>query len=196
MLPTRKLTAVALVLSLLVVSQSAFKCGGINKEKILPYAKETVSTLKDIRPILVAANYSVAKLDKAISAGDKLVAALESTGTGTGTKIELVASIINKVEDFAAETSLIKDPKTRTLILVGLAIADVALHRIADALAKDAESVPVTARRGAGVTRTSEQVILEFKVKLKYRCRDSVSGQFRKLQYCKENPATTQVERR
>lgn len=182
----RNYIAVAL-LAACITGSLGFAC---DKASALKNSRRVNSVLREVVPIFQANGLSTVRLQEAIVMSDRLIVALEA-GTG-GDAVSIVASLITAFNALVSEDVLkITDPRLKTLLLVSLAVANITLREIADALA---EQAPV--RVGAAGPSRDVLTIEAFRAQPKWRCRDSVSGQFRQMDYCKKNPATTQVETR
>lgn len=140
--------------------------------------------------------------EQVVGAGEEVITILDANGVNTdrakqftyygrqaliaikaddGTALGHVEQCITLLTAVANDAKVIKDRVKRTLALAILGIANRYLHNLADQLPK-------------GITTASARAVGNFAKQKKWRCRDSVSGQFRKMEYCKANPATTTVE--
>lgn len=179
-------TPVAPVIPLVALTSTVVITQGCDKESALKNSRRANSVLREVVPIFQANGLSTVRLQEAITLSDRLIVALETGGTGSD-PVALVSALISTFNALVSEDVLkIQNPQTKTIILVSLAIANIALREIANALAEEA---PPTAR-----SSRDANVIESFRASPKWRCRDSVSGQFRKMDYCKANPSTSTVE--
>ncbi len=105
--------------------------------------------------------------------------------------LSLTSSFITAFEGVIADTERISSPQTRTTILVDLSIVDLAIRYIADQLAKDVPRMSPGMRGAPGVSK-----LARYGAKKKWRCRNSQTGRFEKIDHCRQNPATSQVETR
>jgi hypothetical protein len=156
-------------------------------DSVAKLAGEVDEALGEVIPIFQANGLSVAKLQEARTYAAKVKSAFEA-GEITNA-VQFTSTLISFFQTIVAEASSIGNSTTRTIVLVGLAVGNIALKRLANKLADEAPVVrgPM---RGAGPVRTIE----EFRKKPNWRCRDSITGQFRKMEVCKANPSTTTVE--
>lgn len=173
----RRLTSIGLSLVLLYTTYG-FAC---SKASTLTWAQEAVSALHEAGPLLQSVGVPLDKLNVAISAGDRLVAALQDPAAGDPK--QLAGLLIHAFEDVVAQTNIIGDANRKTLILAILGIANIALHHIAD-------SIPPAAHTAAG------PVVLRFKAQPVWKCRDARSGHYQRMAYCKAHPDTSVVETR
>lgn len=194
---------VPLLLCSLVLSQ--FGCGGDGKpasKDFIRYSRETVSLLRDVVPILNANHISTITIEKSINVGDRLVTAFENNDNANA--LLLTADLITAFEAAEGEYLLLKDGSAKTLILVGTALAKVALRHLAnlvdDTLAAADHyrvSVPgVTSFQSSSQQSQADQAkekIRAFKKKKQSRCKNAVTGRFEKLEFCKANPSTSYV---
>jgi hypothetical protein len=174
------LTAVLIVA---LLTQTA--CPKPNTTELASYGRDVVSALNDTIPILQNAGLDASKLREAVNVGNRLVTALESNQTADA--ITLTSALITAFEDIVASTNAIQNQRTRTLILAGLAIGNVALHYIANHLPNNAVvSGPLKGSADA-------QKVVQFKQQKQWRCKNAVNGHFEKIEFCKLNPATSYV---
>jgi hypothetical protein len=194
----RSSTSLMLVMALVFVSLAA-KCDG---NKYSPYVKTGVRGLVTAEKIFAANGLSTAKFDPAIKIGNAAVTGLDSGATNA---LDRVADFIDAFESITADAELIKDQNTRTLVLVGMAVGSEALHELADQLKKDAVgsqdseagSRPAKARTAVAIAAESNggRRMAAFAAKPRWRCRNSINGQFAQMTFCKEHPDTSTVER-
>ena len=150
-------------------------------------AKQVVGGLNDTIPIFQANGLDASQLIRARDYGNQLISKLESTdGENSG---PLLTSLINTFSGIVAQTEIIRDPKVRTIVLVSLAVANIALRRLADKL-DDAEAV---VGRGASPDLTTARA---FKARKPWRCRNSQTGRYATMDFCKGHPDISQVETR
>lgn len=174
----RQIVSLALVGCLVYISMG-FAC---SKATTLSWTKEVVSALSEAKPLLESIGLPGDKIATAISWGNKLVETLENPNSGGDVK-QIAASLINAVEEVVSQTGVIPDGPRKTLILAFLGIANIALHHIADNVTETAAG-----RVAAG------PVVLKFKTKAVWKCRDAKSGQYKKMEFCKANPDISVVE--
>lgn len=188
----RRITGLAMTLVLalgVIATQTA-----CDKPALIKNARRVSAALKEVAPILTVNGVSTARLNEAITTADGLIAALEGSGTDPATTLEIVSTLISQFNALVAQDVVrITNPATRTIVLVGLAVGNIALRNIADALAEEAANRPVTGGMGASAGRHAA-VIRAFRAKPKWRCRNASSGRFAKMDYCKQFPANSVVE--
>lgn len=163
-----------------VLTLSSVACFGTSTKK---WAGIVVSSLREAQPLLVSVGLPADKINTAIEWGDKLVVALNNPDNTTSDPKKIAENLINAFEQVVLQTDIIQDQQKKTLILAILGIANIALHNIVD----DVTSNP-SARKAAG------PVVLKFKQKTVWRCRNAKSGKWEKMEFCKANPATSVVE--
>lgn len=187
----------ALVICLALLSQAA-QCDQPHLVKLADRASNSSLKFKPIFQSLcdngnAAACLTVKRIDQ-FSADTKLLA--DALRNGTGDALGLASSAIGFLETLInQDAQLIKDPNTRTLALSFLAIADVALGEIADALSTSATAHPVIANNAKAANPAATATIAAFAKKPRLRCRDAKSGRFEKMEVCQAHPDTTVVER-
>jgi hypothetical protein len=190
----RSSASLLIITALLFVSLAA-KCDG---GKYSPYVRTGVRVLTKTKTIFAANGLSTARFDTAINIGNAAAAALDAGATDA---LDQAANFIDAFEAIAEDASTIKDPTTRTIVLVAMAVGSEALHELADLMSKDSATAstskqPVKAMAvAAAVQSDGGQRIAAFAAKPHWRCRDSVTGQFAQMSACKEHPDTTTVER-
>jgi carboxylesterase type B len=140
-------------------------------------------------PLMAAAGINITHVQQAAEIGDRLVQAL--TAKDNPTAIQLTSQLISAFEAVVREVNVIHDQKARTLIMVALAVANVALHHIADVLDEESAKVPAAMR---GRVAAETELIADFKRKRAWRCRSAVTGKFMVMDFCQKNPATSVVE--
>jgi hypothetical protein len=181
-IPLRTQFIVTALLMAMLVTQTACP----KKGELASYARDVVSALNDTVPILENAGLDAAKLRQAVDIGNRLVSAFESNQSADA--ISLTSALVTAFEGIVSDTGAIKDPRTRTLVLVALATGNVALHYIANHLPDNATaSGPL---KGSSDARN----VLQFKKKPRWRCRSSQTGRFEDMGYCKAHPDVSQVE--
>lgn len=184
MLRTRKFVAVALMAAMLSLGAAC------DKKKAVDYTRTAVQALKDTRSILTANNIPTSKLDLAITAGEAAQRAFES---GAANSIDLASAFITAFEGVVADVEVIKDEQLRKYLTIGLLVGNIALHALADLLAKEEGSNPLAAR----TVRASSNVaaIAAFKRQRVWKCRNAITGRYAKAEFCKAHPDTSVVER-
>lgn len=176
----RQLISLGLVAVLTYVSMGL----ACDRASNLRLARIVVGSLRDAQPLLVTLGLPDDKITLAVTWGDKLVVALANPDSTPTDKREIVARLIDAFEQVVLQTNVITDPHKKTLILAILGIAQIALNQIANNVEDAAKSAKLSAN----------QTIGRFAAKRQWRCRDAVSGKFKKMEYCKANPATSVVE--
>jgi hypothetical protein len=182
----RQLALLPLIIAI-VVSQTACP----EKQTALTISKEVTAALGDTITIFQANGLSVARLQEAQALSSQLVAVLESTDTDGGNAATIVAGLITKFTQLVAESEQIADPRTRTIVLVSLAVTNILLRRLADKI----DDLPVAVRPSATGTR-AVRTVTEFRTRPKWRCRNSQTGRFEKMSFCEKHPDVSQVETR
>lgn len=186
-------TALACILTLSLLSGIACDANKLAKD-----ADTGAKALQKARPIVVSlidggaiprdkGEAILARLDHGATIFTNLATAFRNADNGS--ILSLTDQAIDVLDHLIqTDVLLIKDQAKRTLILSILAAADLALGIIADNLVQGASGIS----RGASV---SGDRIQEFAKKARLKCRDSITGQFQKMEVCRLNPATTTVER-
>lgn len=152
------------------------------KESLVFWAEQVVSVASDIIPILSANGKDTKRAEQFRLYGTKLVAAIKAND---GTALGYAASCIDLLQEIAADAESLPQGK-RTTALVILAVAEVALRRLADNLPKEG-----VASDGDAVAK-----LTAWKNKRAWRCRDSATGRYTKMAVCRERPDSTTVETR
>lgn len=187
----RAVIAIGLAMVLLVTIATQTAC---EKGTLVANAKRVSTALKEAAPILTINGVSTARLTETIATTDALIAQLEGGGTNPATTLETVSTLISQFNALVAQDVVrITNPATRTIVLVGLAVGNIALRNIADALAEEVAKLPATGGMSAGMDHNAA-VIRTFRAKPKWRCRNASSGRFAKMDYCKQFPANSVVE--
>jgi hypothetical protein len=158
-----------------------------DRKEMVSYAEDIVAGVNDAIPILSAAGAPTANLQIAANIGSNLVVAFKNNETANA--VDLTAALIPAFEAVFSDANLIRDPGQRTIALATLAIARVGLRYISKRMVEEASKLPQAARSGGKAA-----TITRFAKTKDWHCRDSVSGQFKKMEYCKAHPATSQVE--
>jgi hypothetical protein len=187
--------AVAMVLVVIVMFQLACPKQSIEEVRTEAgkIAKEVVGGLNDTIPIFQANGLDITQLVRARDYGQQLITALETTdGSGSG---PLLTSLINTFSGIIASTDVISDPRVRTIVLVSLAVANIALRRLADKL-DDAIATVGAGGMGAAAGSADARTARAFKRRPAWRCRNSQTGRFATMDFCRAYPAISQVETR
>jgi hypothetical protein len=208
-LTSSRLVSISLLLALSFGSLTQTACPGDGgnhapptKEEILRYAREGVGALNDILPILRANSIGTAKIEKGIQVGNKVLAAFENNQSSDA--LLLTAELLDVFDQSVAEFELLKDGSAKTAILVGCAIAQVALRHFASLVESSVtavegyrSSVPgVTSFQDSSAKTKAEEAkakIKAFKKQKQFRCKNAVTGKFAEMAYCKANPETSYV---
>lgn len=156
-------------------------------KNLASYAHEVVGVIDDVVPIFQANGLPTARLTQARGIAAKLEIAFRENQSQEA--LALVSALIPVFQQIVGETTGISNGTTRTIVLVSLAVANVALRRIADKLAEQPVPESVSASAEA-------QTVAAFRASKKWRCRNSATGRFESMSYCKKNPATSEVETR
>lgn len=154
-------------------------------------ARRVSSGLKKALPYIEKYGISTTRITIGIDVADRLVIAPEKNDSAGA--LELTETLINEFNAIIDEDVIkIPDGKTRTIVLVGLEVANAALHFLADGISAEAAKVPVgDARSGAARQLGTVQ---QFRRKSSWRCRSSQSGRFMKMDYCKMHPDVSQID--
>lgn len=160
----------------------AFMTGCPQSEKLAGYASDVVEALNLSLPLLQQAGVNTGKIQTAITIGNQLVTAFKANQKDSA--VDLTSKLITAFEGIVTDVNTIPmNQATRTRILVGLAVGQIALRIIARNLQSSAP---------AGVQDVTP--ISTMAAKKQWRCRSSVSGRFEKMDVCKKSPSTTTVE--
>ncbi len=197
-----RLMSVLLIAALLLTMSGCFGEKAPTRDAFIRYSRETVAGMRDVVPILRANNISTTKLETGIDVGDRLVTAFENNNSADA--LALTAELISAFEEAQLDFELISDGRVRTAVLIGLAVANIALRRLADlvdegiaALKAYRISLPgVTAFQDSAVKSKAEEAkakIREFRKKKQWRCKNAKTGRFEKMEFCKANPEQSYV---
>lgn len=162
---------------------------GCSKTSAAKYTRIATDAVESTEAIFSANGLPVVNLQKVVAAGRAAQRAFES---GASNALDLLSAFISSYEDWiASDVDLIKDQRTRTIVLVALSVGNIALHALVDMLD---QGTPATIRTAAMPSSNTLATLENFRAKPRWRCRSSISGRFEKMDYCKANPATSQVE--
>ncbi len=205
-----RIVALGLLVSLLFITLTQTACPGNGgaqspptKQEFVAYAREGVTAMReDVLPILRANNIKTEKWEKGIGVGDKLVIAFENNQNGDA--LLLTADLLNAFDDSVLDFELIKDGKVKTAVLVGCAIARIALRRLASLVQNTVTAIEapgiilpgVTSFQNSGAQTKAEEAkatIKAFAKKKQFRCKNAATGKFAPMAYCKANPETSYV---
>lgn len=172
--------------SAIVVTQTACP----QSKTLADYSHKVVRGLNVAIPIFESNGQDTALLIKARDLAFKAEMAFQKSNnvSGAATIADLVA--VFDVE-IMAQVNRITNPTVRTIVLVGLAVANDQLHELLDKL--DEMSASVAPSEIKGMNRSA---VSTFKNKKRWQCRNSATGRFEKMDFCKEHPATSEVETR
>lgn len=177
----RKYSIIAIGLTLVLLSQTAFQC---SRRNMVSYAKDIVAGLNQALPILAGAGVATGRIQIAINIGGQLVTAFETNQDADA--LALTANLITAFEGVANDASLIRDPTTRTRVLAVLALVDLSLHIISNHISSQITK-PMASPALLTIRRQAAKPV--------WRCRSSVTGKFEKMEVCKAQPDKTTVER-
>lgn len=177
----RQIVSLALTMTLVYFGYG-FAC---SKASMASAARDVVSALTDIQPILQQAGLPTDKVAQAITLGNKLVTYLEGGTTTNPDVIATISGLISAFNQLAAQTDLITNQHIKTLVIVSLGIANVALHYISNHVERQASG-----RLGASHT------IAIFNKQKVWACRNAQTGRYEKMSFCKAHPDVTTVETR
>lgn len=177
---TLRRTATSLVIILALLSTACPK-----KSDVVFWSEQVVGAAEELLPILRANGRDTLQAERLVFYGKRLVAAVKADD---GTAVSHAEQCIILLQVVANDAQFISNPTTRTLALAILGLINRYLHSIADQL-------PAAAVKTRNPPPTSSvRAVKVFAAKKVWRCRDSVTGRFAKMEYCKANPATTTVE--
>lgn len=204
--------ALSLLLSAcLLVTMATSAC---STEDLVRAAETTAGALADSRPAiqvlidggLIDSTKGAAILKK-VSDGADIATRLKTAflNKETATPLQLTAELSKLIEGLIRDDlSGIKNDSRKTLALAIVAAADIAINQISRALEKKAREAPaavkvaLTAAASADEVSRAEsdlQVVAETAKRAVLRARDSKTGRFVSLDYAREHPDTTTVER-
>lgn len=158
----------------------------------LPYVETALRVLDKAIPLFELNGLKTENLKNAIKIGGPLVVALKEGGDF----LNQAGAFVNAFEKILADVELIKNPTTRTLVLVGLAVADEAIHDLLDQV-----ELPSFAHLLQGDQAQAIETLKAYKAKPRLRCRAAgpvekyKAGQFAPMDICRKYPAQTVVER-
>lgn len=187
----KKLTA-TLLLASLVVATAGWQ-GGCGDKTPDQKKAEFVAYAKDINTAFISAGPLIAQLkpelkpkwDKGTRIAGQVLVAVEAVNETEVTR--LIIELIPIFTEVAAEFT------DNTRVLVILALADIGLRVFANHYRPDSS---VSSGRPSAAGNVTAAKMRAFKNRPKWRCRDSVSGQFKKMDYCRQFPERSQVETR
>jgi hypothetical protein len=187
----------------LLVTQTS--CGEVERSQAVAIAKEVWETAQELKPVFEAAGLSIpgsdssGHLSTAITTGKDLYAAFNDNRDADA--LTLTAALINVIDkDIFSDIQLIKDQSKRTWALAITAGIRIGLRRISNFLkpAEDAGMIRAErpGSRAAAKQRNDKDTVRRFADTKNWRCRNSVTGRFEKMEFCKNNPAQSVVETR
>lgn len=180
----QKFFLIPALLVALLITQTACP---FSKATALSWSEKAVSGLEKALPMLVNAGVNGARVQEAVDIGNQLIIAFKANNNESA--IGLTSSLIVAFEGIVVETERIGNPATRTLILAVLAVVDLALGFIVDEMATVEPRMPVRMRGAPAVVN-----IRRYHAKKRWNCRNSQTGRYEKMKFCKEHPDVSQVE--
>jgi len=176
-----------LVIPILITAMLLTQTACPSKQSMLSWSEKAVSGLTKALPMLENAGVNGAKIREAVQIGNQLVAAFKANDNESA--LGLTSTFITAFEGIVTDTERVSNPATRTTILVVLSIVDLAIRYIADELAEDVPRMSPGLRGAPGVAK-----LARYREKKKWRCRNASSGRFEKMDFCRQNPASSVVE--
>lgn len=169
--------------SAIVVSQTACP----QSKTLADYSHKVVRGLNVAIPIFESNGQDTALLIKARDLAFKAEMAFQknNNASGAATITDLVAVFDIEI---MAQVNRITNPTVRTIVLVGLAVANDQLHELLDKLDEMSANAP------SEIKGMNKSAVSAFKNKGRWKCRNSENGQYASMSYCKEHPATSEVE--
>ena len=185
----RPLTAVALC-AVLLFSTTAFKCGDGSKTPEQEKAEFTAYA-KDIRASVVAASPLILQLkpqladrwNRAVSISGEMISAVEHSDKTTA-----AALVVELVPIF---TAVIDEFTDNQKVLIALALGNIALQFFANHYLNEVTDTAPSRSAAAGNVKRAK--VAAFASRKKWRCRNSINGQFAAMEYCVGHPETSQV---
>jgi hypothetical protein len=108
---------------------------------------------------------------------------------GNGDASDVGAELITHFENLIVDSERITNPLTRTLVLVALGEVNYQIQRLL-------ERIDITERMAA-MPGARQTAVARFTQRRKtWRCRNSQTGRFEKMEFCKKHPDVSQVETR
>lgn len=176
----------ALALSTVLLTQTACPA---KQSDVVFWGQEISADAHDLIPILQSAGINTGHALQFADYSSKLFAAIKAND---GTAVGYAESAITVLRDVAADVQVIHDPVKRTLALALLGLADRYLHKLADQLGPAA--IASTSKIPPAQRSRAASVLAAYSTHEVWRCRNSITGRFEKLEFCKANPSTTTVE--
>lgn len=180
-------------------------CGELERSQAIAIAKEAWETAQELKPVFIAAGLSLpggagsGNLAKAISTGKDLWTAFKDNRDQDA--LALTAAFINVIDqNILSDIQTIKDQTHRTWALAITAGIRIALRRISNFL-KPAENSGALRAASPGSPAVAKQTadkntVRQFAESKTWRCRNSATGRFEKMSFCRENPSQGTVETR
>lgn len=174
-------------------------CGETDRKQAIAIAKEAWATAQELKPVFEAAGIFVPNgtanghLSKAIGIGKDLYAAFQDNRDADA--LTLTASFIDVIDkDILSDIQTIKDQSHRTWALAITAGIRIALRRISNFLKPAEDSGALKAAAPGSKDELDRAKVRRFAGSKTWRCRDSATGRFEKMSFCKGNPAQGVVE--
>jgi hypothetical protein len=170
----RRSLALSLILSLLLWTVS---CGSADINTVIKYTQRAL-------PLLSAAGVDLANAQQVIDLANQFQADPQAA---------TLAAITLAFDRVIAQAQGIPDQGKRTVVLVALVAANIALHELADKYLALLNANPGDPRLGA----PRERMTLSQRARRKpWACRNSQTGKFEKMRFCEKNPSISTVETR
>lgn len=188
----RPLTSMLLSAALLF-TLTATKCGENKtpeeeKAEFIGYAKQVRDGLVKAGPFILKFKPALeSKYNSAVSIANQLVTAVEASNS---TEVaDLLVEMIPVFDDIVGQFT------DNTTVLTILFVVDGALRFFANRYKTELASAPV-ARRSTAQGNKARSRVLQFASRKAWRCRNSQTGRFEKMEFCESHPDITQVETR
>jgi hypothetical protein len=178
--------APAALLGGIVISQTACPLEGTLSEKAGKVSRRIESAIK----IFKTNNLATDKLERAKDLSDKVRDGFKNGEPGNA--LEWLRQLIDIFEnEILTAIEKIKDPLIRTLAMVALHEVNNHLRDLAD----KADTAPAIAKtQSRARAPRAVDTIERFKKKPNWKCRNSITGRYASMDYCREFPATSTVE--
>jgi hypothetical protein len=183
-----RLTSAVLLTAALYMTLCASSCPASSTiGKVAGEVQDTIAN--DAIPIFRANGISTVKLEEARDIAGKVKSAFDGGDAVNG--VEWAGKLVDAFELIVIDANSIQNPTTRTIVLVAMVGVRHALKALADKIAAQA---PAVAASGGMRSARPAQSIESLRAKPEWRCRNSVTGRFEKMQVCKDHPDQAQVE--
>lgn len=172
-------TALALLIAL---SLMATACP--ESKSLASLSHSAVAGIDQAVPIFQSNGVDVSKLVKV--RGFLADAEIAFNEQRTDDAIGFISSAIKMFDSVKEDVLRLANPTVRTIILVGLAVVNLRLQALSEKMAASPHARDVRTPGAAVIAKHAKSK--------RWTCRNSVSGRFEKMSFCKANPSQSTVE--